>query len=486
MTNNYGQNSIKRASGVLMHVSSLWGDYSGGSFGKEARLFIDFLSASGFSYWQVLPFCYPDECNSPYKSFGAFSGNPYFIDLETLFEKGLITKNELESAVQNTPYLCEFDRLKVERVELLKKASLRFKDLDKLSQFFAKNDELDKFCLFMALKEANGGASHVDWSTKNYDKTTYFAWQFIEYEFFNQWYELRSYAKQKGVKIIGDMPIYVDYDSSDLYFNPTEFQLDKSNRPTMVAGVPPDYFCADGQLWGNPLYNWAEMKKNGYKWWLKRIDFYSRNFDAVRIDHFRGLESYFAIKSNEKTARNGKWKKGPGLSFVKTLKNHSNGMQIIAEDLGEITDEVRKLVKNSSLPGMRVLQFGFLGGSNSTHLPHNYENLTVAYTGTHDNNTLLGYVWELDENSRNRLLDYFGIPKEKWNECYDEIIRAMLASTAGLVIFPIQDLLKYGSDTRINTPGVAKNNWAFRLTPNALDKIDKQKLRYLNELYGRI
>ena len=421
---------MKRASGILMHISSLYGDYSIGSFGKEAKNFIDFLSSSGFTYWQVLPFCLPDECNSPYKSFGAFSGNPYFIDLPTLCEKGYISSEDLDLAKQSTPYLCEFERLKKERFALLKKASLNFNDFKNMDVFYKNFPEVLKFCEFMALKEANGNLPHDKWKIFKPNESALNVWKFIEYEFFTEWLEIKTYANSKGVKIIGDMPIYVDYDSSDLYFNKEEFLLDINGKPKLVAGVPPDYFSSDGQLWGNPLYDWEKMKLNGYSWWKTRIDFHKKIFDGVRIDHFRAFQDYYAIKPTEKTAKNGKWRKGPRLPFINEIKKSLGDFMVIAEDLGLITKEVRALVQKSGFPGMKVLQFGFLGEENSPHLPHNYENNCIAYTGTHDNKTLLGYVWESSQETKNYIMDYFNIQKDKWNESYDQIILKMLSSTA--------------------------------------------------------
>lgn len=476
---------MKRASGILMHVSSLWGDYKIGSFGKEAKNFIDFLSNAGFTYWQTLPFCMPDEVNSPYKSFGAFSGNPYFIDLPTLYKKGLITEAELLLEKQSSPYLCEFESLKSSRLSLLEKASLRFKDINKMEAFFKENPEIYDFCTFMALKAVNGNLPHSEWTSFTPDNNELKKWCFIEYEFFTEWLEIKSYANSKGIKIIGDMPIYVDYDSADLFFNKQEFLLDKNGNPKLVAGVPPDYFSSDGQLWGNPLYNYKVMKENGYKWWTKRLLFYKKFFDGVRIDHFRAFSDYYAIKPTEKTAKNGKWVKGPKMNLIKKFIENKGDLLIIAEDLGVITSDVRDLVNKSGFPGMRVLQFGFLGDDNSPHLPHNYINNSVAYTGTHDNNTLLGYMWEQPNYLKAKITDYFGFNNEKWDNSYDEIVRQMLSSSAGLTIFPVQDLLKYGGDTRMNTPGVACNNWAFRITKNALDSLDANKLNHLNRLYGR-
>lgn len=469
-----------------MHISSLWGDYGEGSFGAEAIEWIDFLSECGFSVWQTLPFCLPDEVNSPYKSFSAFSGNPNFIDLPTLYKEGLITAEELKSARQTSPYVCEFERLGRERIALLAKAAERFTDWDKVEEFFKDHKHTEKFCEFMALREANGEREWTLWTETEYNESTLKTWKFIQYTFFKQWKTIKDYANQRGISIIGDIPIYVALDSSDAWSSPEQFMLDKENKPVGVAGVPPDYFCEDGQLWGNPLYNWKKMKEDGYTWWKERILFMTELFDGVRIDHFRGLESYFSIPATEKTARNGKWVKGPGMSLIRELKKVCGDKLLIAEDLGEITPAVHKLVKDSGFPGMRVLQFGFLGDEESPHLPHNYEHNCIAYTGTHDNNTLLGFVWEIDDDIRRRLFSYCGYTGDSWDYSYDSLMRTMFASSAGLLVLPIQDLLFYGSDTRYNTPGQSEGNWAYRLTHAQLGEIDRAKFRYWNQLYGRI
>ncbi len=476
--------NMKRSSGVLMHISTLWGDYSVGSFGAQAREWIDYLAGCGFSAWQVLPFCLPDECNSPYKSFSAFSGNPMFIDPETLYEKGLLTKAELESARQKTPYYCEFDRLAKERLPLLMKAAKRFGPSPAIDTFFASHPETESFCRFMALRKANGERPWNEWTVSVPDEETLFLWRFLQYEFFTEWAEIKKYANGKGIRLIGDIPIYVAWDSADVWADPGEFLLDEAYLPREVAGVPPDYFCEDGQLWGNPLYDWEKMKKNGFSWWKKRISFMTECFDGVRIDHFRGFESFFAIPAEEKTAKNGVWRKGPGMALIDALKEAADGALLIAEDLGDITKEVRELVDESGFPGMRVLQFGFLGDENSPHLPHNYDNSCVAYTGTHDNNTLLGYVWELDEETRQTLFAYVG-HKGDIHFCYDPILREMFASHAGLLILPVQDLLLYGADTRFNVPGRSEGNWCYRLERSQLDRIDRKKFLCWNRLYGR-
>lgn len=476
---------LSRASGVLMHVSSLWGGYSEGSLGKAAREWVDFLAEGGFRVWQVLPFCLPDDCNSPYKSTGAFSLNPNFIDLPTLAEQGLLTKAELEAARERTPYACEFDRLRRERFALLRRAATRLTDRRPMEKFLAEHPQTDVFCRFMAQKEANDNREWAKWTTDAYDPDTLLTWQFTQYECYRQWQAVHAYAREKGVSVVGDLPIYVAYDSADVWANRKLFQLDERQRPTAVAGVPPDYFSADGQLWGNPLYDWNAMKRDGYAWWRERMQFMLELFDGVRIDHFRAFEAYYGIPANETTAKHGKWVKGPGMDLIRAIRPICRGKRVIAEDLGVITDEVRALVEESGFPGMRVLQFGFLGDANSPHLPHNYPENCVAYTGTHDNNTLLGFVWDLDPNSRARLLDYCGFRGTDWDRSYPDILRTMFASHAGLLILPVQDLLLYGNDTRLNIPGRSEGNWAYRLKREQLNEVDLPRFQKWNRLYGR-
>ena len=478
-------NGFSRASGVLMHVSSLWGGYSEGSLGSAAYEWVDFLAEGGFRVWQVLPFCLPDDCNSPYKSMGAFSLNPNFIDLPTLAERGLLTEAELDAAREQTPYACEFDRLHRERFALLRRAAVRLVNRRPMERFLESHPQTAAFCRFMALKEANGDREWVDWTVDRCDPETLLTWQFTQYECYRQWKALHAYARRKGISIVGDIPIYVAYDSADVWANKSLFQLDERLRPTAVAGVPPDYFCADGQLWGNPLYDWNVMKRDGYAWWRERMRFILELFDGVRIDHFRGFESYYAIPADETTAKNGKWIEGPGMDLMRAIRPICRGKIVIAEDLGEITEEVRKLVQKSGFPGMRVLQFGFLGDEHSPHLPHNYPENCVAYTGTHDNNTLLGYVWELDSDTRARLLDYCGFHGTDWDHAYPDILKTMFRSHAGLLILPVQDLLLYGNDTRLNVPGRSEGNWSYRLKREQLDAVDLPLFRHWNRLYGR-
>lgn len=476
---------MKRASGVLMHISSLHGDFSIGSFGDEAREFIDFISDMGFKWWQVLPFCMVDECNSPYKSYSAFGGNPYFVDLKTLVGEGLLTEDEINAYRQSQPYSAEYVRLYHTRCDVLMLASKRVKNRTEIEDFIENHVYLKQFCEFMALKKANGEKAWCDWDTFETDPDVLFMWKFIQYEFFMQWAQIKIYANSKGVKIIGDIPIYVSYDSADVWANKELFDLDGNGRPNCVAGVPPDYFSKDGQLWGNPLYNWDLMAQDGYKWWLDRLRHMFSMFDGVRIDHFRGIESYWSIPGDAATAREGKWVKGPGKSFVDAVNAIKGDKLIIAEDLGEITEDVTELVKYSGFPGMRVFQFGFLSDGDNPHMPHNYNENTIAYTGTHDNNTLLGYVWELDDDRRRKMLEYCGYTDPDWNRGYDSILRSIYVSNAALAVFPIQDILGYGSDTRLNIPGKADGNWQFRITRDQLMGIDREKFKKFNAMYAR-
>lgn len=479
---------MTRASGVLMHVSSLHGEYSIGSFGKEAEQLIDFLAEGGFTYWQVLPFCMTDECNSPYKSYSAFGGNPLFLDLPTLHEKGLLTAEELAEAKQSTPYVCEYGRLSKERVALLQKAAKRVCEAERarVLAFIKEHKELAQAAEFLALREKNGNRIWHEWTERDADADTLFFWQFVQYEFFTQWQRIKAYANARGIRVIGDVPIYVSLDSADVWANTDQFQLDKENYPTSVGGVPPDYFSEDGQLWSNPLYNWEKMREDGYAWWRRRIEYMLTLFDGVRIDHFRAFASYWSVPADAETAKSGKWVTGPGRELIDAIRDTAGERLIIAEDLGDITPDVISLLKYSKLPGMRVFQFGFLGDKDSSHLPHNYPKNCIAYTGTHDNNTLLGYIWECDDETRKRVLSYCNCPAEDWSRGCEMIIKTMMASHADTVIFPIQDIFVYGADTRMNTPGTASENWQYRITAEQLNAVDRKKFRYLNELYGRI
>lgn len=467
-----------------MHISSLPGKYSCGSFGENAKKFIDFLVSCGFSYWQVLPFCPVDEYNSPYKSYSTFAGNPYFIDLDVLHNKGLVSSEELKEAEQESPYLCEFERLSEERFSLLLKASKRAKNKKEIENFIDKNNYLKSFCKFMALKDANDNLKWQEFTKNKIDQDILFMWKFIQFEFFSEWNEIKSYANKKGIKIIGDIPFYVSEDSADVWANPEFFQLDEKNVPKSVAGVPPDYFSEDGQLWGNPLYDFGKMKKVGYSWWIDRIKFMLEIFDGIRIDHFRAFEAYWSVDANEETAKNGKWIKGPGLDICRKIKEIAGDKLIIAEDLGLITKEVEELVEQSGFPGMRVFQFGFFGGE-STHQPHNYINNCIAYSGTHDNNTFLGYLWEMEDDARKEMLSYCGYFEDDWTKGLPSMIRTLWQSSAGVVMVTVQDLLGFGSDTRLNFPGRAEDNWRYRVTEEQLVTCDKEFFKQLNKTYFR-
>lgn len=478
--------AIKRKSGVLLHVSSLPGEYSTGSFGTAAFQFVDFLVKGGFSYWQVLPFCIPDECNSPYKSEASFAGNPYFIDLPLLAAEGLLTSEELAAARQKQPFLTESARLGAERSALLRLAASRAVNRDEILDFVKAHKQVENACRFLALKRKNGGLPWQEFTDFEVNEEDYFYFAFTQFHFWRQWQAVKSYANAKGISVIGDIPIYVAADSADVFGNKAQFLLDEKGNPTSVAGVPPDYFAADGQLWGNPLYDWKKMKADGFSWWRERLAFMLELFDGVRIDHFRGFEAFWSVPASATTAKEGKWVKGPGMALIKALREVAGDKLIIAEDLGDITEAVKRLVQKSGFPGMRVFQFAFLGDPATPHLPHTYENNCVAYTGTHDNNTLLGYVWELDGATRAKMLEYCGYTDTDWDNGYDAILRTMMQSHAGVVIFPVQDLLGFGADTRMNTPGRSDGNWEYRMTKEQLSRLDAAKYRRFNELYGRI
>lgn len=479
---------MNRKSGVLLHISSLHGGYSIGSLGKEAREFCDFLSECAFSIWQVLPLSIPDRYNSPYSSHSSFIENPYFIDLETLYEKGLITRDELNLSRERTPYLCEFERLKGERIALLKRASQRAYTDEALRTLIEaraeRKSEVRNAAKFLAKREKSIGIPWQKWNDAEYNRDDYFFYLFLSYEFCREWEGLRQYAHSRGIDIIGDLPIYPSLDSSDLYYNRDAFILDEEGYPTHVAGVPPDYFSADGQTWNNPIYNYEAPGGGAYTFISSRLRHALEYLDGVRLDHFRGYESYYAIPYGESSARHGEWKAGGGKRLIDEIKKTASERLIIAEDLGNITDEVRELLSYSGFPGMRVLQFGFMG-DDSCHLPHNYVRNSVAYTGTHDNNTLLGFVYEMSESDRRRAFDYAGYFGDDLKRGTEALFNSVLGSSSDIAIFPIQDLLGYGCDTRMNTPGVADGNWAYRVTREQLESIDRGKFLYFNRLYGR-
>ena len=496
---------FNRSCGVLCHISSIPGKYGIGTFGKEAVEFARFLRSMDIRAWQVLPLCPTDDYNSPYAGCSAFAGNPFFIDPEILFEEKLLTKEELDSAVASQPYSADFKFLKETRIPLFKKAFDRFKkdNMSTLDSFLKENPSLDDYALFTALKDANDQKPWWEWKkdvrmrdeeaiikAKEELSDEYYFALFLQYQFQKQYFALRKTVNEMGISIIGDMPIYLAHDSADVWANPSIFSIDtKTCALRSCAGVPPDYFSQDGQLWGNPLYNWDEMKKDNYSWWIKRCEYSFSLYDAVRIDHFRAFSAYWSVP-NGKSAKEGKWIKGPGMDFFNALNEKYPNPPIIAEDLGDIDDDVRNLVKDTRFPGMGVMQFAFLSDGDNTHMPYNYSSSTVAYTGTHDNNTILGWLWESDDAGRRRICTYCGFEGD-WGQggadapCIKAIIRTLFESSALLAIVPVQDLVGFGADTRMNTPGLADGNWAFRITKESLDCVNKDFFRKISNMYNR-
>lgn len=472
---------MTRKSGVLLPVFAIPGKYGCGTFGERAYRWIDALASGGFSYWQLLPIGITDNHNSPYMSYSSFAGNPYFIDPAELLRQGLVTPDEAREQIVDDPYLCQYDLLSQKRYKFLRTAALRLKDRTPVREFLAKNPLIKASCEFLALKYTNKDKCWTEWTNKEPCEDDLFAWQFIQYEFHRQWELLHAYANKKGVQIIGDIPFYVSFDSYDVYSAPEQFLLDERYSPTHVAGVPPDYFCEDGQFWGNPIYNWERMEADGYSWWKARLGYMLSLFDGIRIDHFRAISAYWSIPADAKSAKEGAWKEGPREKLIDAFSEVAGDKLILAENLGVIDADTDAILSYSKYPGMAVFQFGFDGNPLSPHLPHNYTENLVAYTGTHDNNTLLGFLWELDDATRKELLDYLGNPEDG----VSATVRALMMSAAGTVIFPVQDLLKYGADTRVNTPGKANGNWRYRITDSQLDSIDWKYFSHLNKIYAR-
>ncbi len=487
-----------------MHISSLPGKYAIGTLGKEARQFVDFLSECGFKKWQVLP-CGPcDSYNSPYSGKSAFAGNIFFIDPEILYEKKLLTPEELSECESDNIYVSDYEFLNNTREDVFRKAFSRITRETKNSiiSFCEKNSWAKDYALFCALKKENEDLPWFEWESsikfrkekalsEAMDRLSeeIFFHEFLQYEFFCQWQSLKEYANKKNVGIIGDMPIYLSHDSADVWVNPHLFTLDDDMCIKNCAGVPPDYFCEDGQKWGNPLYNWDNLKKENYSLWKNRLGHALTMYDSVRIDHFRAFSAYWSIPAGEKATK-GKWIKGPGMDFFNYIKSVYPHANIIAEDLGDIDDDVRQLVCETGFPGMSVMQFAFITDSDTPHLPHNYTEKTVGYTGTHDNNTILGWLWESDENARNYALSYCNFDGDwgqggPYSASVRAIIRTLWQSSALITIVPIQDLCGFGGDTAMNHPGIAEGNWQFRITTEALSSIDKEFLKKLNILYKR-
>ncbi|MBQ6946659.1 MAG: 4-alpha-glucanotransferase [Clostridia bacterium] len=496
----------KRSSGVLLPIFSLPGEYGCGDFGKGAYDFIDLIKECGFHYWQVLPFTRTDECNSPYKSDSAFAGNLYFIDLEGLAQMGLLTQAELTAQKGKPDWTVSYDWLAESRKGVLKTAFSRCDEtlLAKIRAFAADKEWLQEYALYMALKDATG-KDWMDWedtALRNHEPDAVTAarekykeemeyYYFAQYIFLTQWQKVKAYANQNEIYIIGDMPIYVSFESCDVWSKRELFDLNEKGYPQNVAGVPPDYFSPTGQKWGNPLYNWTQMRKDQYAWWKERLHHTLQLVDKVRIDHFRAFSAYWSVPAEDEDAMGGKWIPGEGMNFLNEIYKTVDPDCIIAEDLGVQDEDLTALLKESNLPGMRVMQFGFLGDDDDMHLPHNYPNNMVAYTGTHDHKPLLAYLWELTPEQRDHCLEYCGFIGKDWKSggSHHPAIRALISTLwqthAKLVVAPIQDLCGFGGDTTMNRPGTSKGNWLFRMTPAAMVSIDRAYLRRLNELYKR-
>ena len=449
-----------------MHISSLPGRRGIGSLGKAAYEFVDFMCDAGLALWQVLPLCPTSYGDSPYQSPSALAGNPYFIDLDLLVDEGLLLQDELPEYPLDT---VDYAAVYAERFGTLEKAFMRF-DASRADYIEFKNNNafwLDDYALFMAIKKAHGMRSWDAWpmglrrrktGTARYAPRAEF-YKFLQYLFFTQWRALKAYANDRGVKIVGDMPIYVAYDSVDVWSEPELFMLDAELAKTSVAGVPPDYFSADGQLWGNPLYDWEKMRATDYAWWVKRMRKAFELYDVVRIDHFRAFADYYAIPADRTDARVGEWKVGPGKEFFDVIARELGEPEIIAEDLGELHDCVRELVRETGYPGMKIMQFAFDGNPNNEFYYTNYVNNCVAYTGTHDNDTTRGWFDSLDDGSKaivRRTLGYDG------ENVAAEIVERLFSSAADTVIVPMQDFLDLPSSARMNTPSTLGGNWAWR------------------------
>ncbi len=488
-----------RQSGILMHITSLPGPYGVGAMGKSAFSFVDFLRAAGQSYWQILPLTPTGYGDSPYQSCSAYAGNPYLIDLEALVRAGLLKKQELAGICwADRDSRVDFGIQYSSRWKVLRKAYSRFTKQEELAAFCAEHDcWLPDYALYMALKNKYGGAPWTAWdnnlkyrvpeaiqNARQALKEDVQFYSFVQYLFYSQWNTLRAYAHKNGVQIIGDVPIYVPYDSVDVWCNPAYFQLDRKLRPTAVAGVPPDAFTADGQLWGNPLYRWSLMKKDGYTWWLNRLRFAGQVYDVVRLDHFRGLEAYWSVPYGDKTARNGKWVKGPGMHFLRRLKKELPDLQMIAEDLGFLTQKVLDIRDASGFPGMKVLGFAFDSREPSDYLPHNYTVNSVCYTGTHDNMTTRQWFEAASRDAVEYAREYMHLTKAEgdvWG-----VIRTALSSVSRICIIPMQDLLNLGGEARMNFPGTqGSSNWTWRAGDGCMSKALAKRLHKLTALYGR-
>ena len=490
-----------RTSGILMHISSLPGSTGIGTLGEEAFKFVDFLKESGQTYWQVLPLCPTSYGDSPYQSFSTFAGNPYFIDFDLLCNDGLLKKSDYEKISWGSDSeKIDFPTIYKNRFKVLEKAYKKFDLLNPAFIEFCDENKywLDDFALYMALKNSFNGKSWNEWPTKlkTREKSALKAkmvelnseidfQKFIQYLFFKQWSNLKKYANENGVSIIGDVPIYVAGDSADVWANPKQFLLDNDCNPIDVAGCPPDAFSDEGQLWGNPLYDWEYMKKDNYSWWKQRIKQQYSLCDVIRIDHFRGFESYYCIPANSKTAKIGEWRKGPGIEFFREIENDLGKMNIIAEDLGYLTPAVKRMLKQSKYPGMKVLQFAFDTDEENDYLLHNFTKNSVAYVGTHDNDTIMGYMTKTaPRKTRKRAKEYLRLTRKEgynWG-----MMKAVWSSNSDTVIVTMQDLLGLGNEARMNYPSTVNNNWQWRANNDYLSDELAEKIKYYTALYQRL
>ena len=494
---------MKRGSGILLPVASLPSPYGIGAFSKEAYDFIKVLKKAGQSYWQILPLGPTGYGDSPYQSFSTFAGNPYFIDLETLVEKGWLKKKECTLCdFGSNPRRIDYGRIYEHRSALLRKAFKRseIEREEAFLKFCTEHEEwLDSYSEFMVLKDQNGGKSWTEWEMpyrmrepeaimrlKEEHKKDILFYKFLQYEFSCQWKALKAYANKKGIQIIGDIPIYVALDSADSWANPRLFQFDENRMPKKVAGCPPDAFSDTGQLWGNPLYDWNFHKSTGYRWWIQRIAHCAEMYDVIRIDHFRGFDEYYAIPYGDATAEFGEWEQGPGMDLFRTVKRRLGDIKIIAEDLGFLTESVLKMVEESGYPGMKVLEFAFDSREPSNYLPHNYGKNCVVYTGTHDNETLTGWYRHLNKQDKEFAMRYMGRKKMKTKAAVWEFIRLAQASTADTCIIPLQDYLGFGNEARINEPSTLGSNWAWRMKKDDISKKTIEKIYKMTALYGRL
>lgn len=487
-----------RECGILLPISSLPSPYGIGSFSKEAYEFADRLAQAGQHYWQILPLGPTGYGDSPYQSFSAFAGNPYFIDLESLVEEGLLTKKECDSVDFGTDSrYVDYEKIYYGRFPLLRKAFQRWKAEGGVSEETLA-PETKEYCFYMAVKNHFQGKCWADWEEdirmqkpsamekcrKELEEDIQF-YEFQQLKFQEQWKKLKAYVNKKGIRIIGDLPIYVAFDSADSWFHPELFQFDKLRLPIGVAGCPPDGFSATGQLWGNPLYDWKYHKDTGYQWWMKRIAYSFELYDSVRVDHFRGFDEYYSIPYGEETAVNGRWEKGPGLDFFNAVKEKFGDLDIIAEDLGFLTPSVLKLVEDTGFPGMKVLEFAFYADGESAYLPYRYKENCVVYTGTHDNDTIKSWYEDMEPWDRDFTLRYLGNENTELKDIHWDFIRAAMASVAKLAVIPLQDYLGLGGEARMNTPSTLGLNWRWRMLPDEFSKELADKCRDMAWVFGR-